>query len=162
MTKRKRILVRHDLQTKVVALFLTFACVGVLLQATIVAVAMMRAARSLGPQAAVMFEQLPTILVTSIVIDLVVLVPVMIAGGLFLTFRVAGPVERFETYLRAVARGEETGPCQIRERDELHGLCDAINDALGSLGHGQGADSADSRDSGDEHVDQLAERRRAS
>jgi len=53
--------------------------------------------------------------------------------GILLTFRLAGPIYRFEQYLRSVARGEQIGPCKIRKGDELQFLCDAINDATEPL-----------------------------
>jgi hypothetical protein len=59
-----------------------------------------------------------------------VLLPSVLAIGVLLTFRVAGPIYRFERYLEDVAAGRDTGPCRIREGDQLQELCDRINAAL--------------------------------
>lgn len=66
-------------------------------------------------------------------LSLAILVPVTFVFGILLTFRVAGPIYRFEQYLRSVAKGEQIGPCKIRQGDELQPLCDAINEATEPL-----------------------------
>ena len=38
-----------------------------------------------------------------------------------------------QEYCKALARGEELGPCRIRKDDELWDLCDALNDAVDAL-----------------------------
>ena len=62
-------------------------------------------------------------------ISLAIVLPAVISVGILLTFRIAGPIYRFEEYLKAVARGENVGPCKIRKGDQLQPLCDAINAA---------------------------------
>ena len=62
-----------------------------------------------------------------------------IAVGILVTFRVAGPVYRFEQHLGSLARGEDPGTCRIRKGDELQDLCASINAAVETLrGQGQG------------------------
>jgi hypothetical protein len=57
------------------------------------------------------------------------LLPLTIAVGILVTFRIAGPVYRFEKYLQQVIDGEAVGPCRIRNGDEFTELCDLINQA---------------------------------
>jgi hypothetical protein len=66
-------------------------------------------------------------------IAFLVCLPLTLIVGVFTTFRLAGPVYRFESYLGAIARGEDPGPCKIRKGDELHDLCDQINAAVTAL-----------------------------
>ena len=61
------------------------------------------------------------------------LLPLTIAVGILATFRIAGPVYRFEKYLKAVIRGEEVGPCRIRKGDEFQELCELINEATAAM-----------------------------
>ena len=63
------------------------------------------------------------------------LLPMMLCVGILSTFRIAGPVYRFEQYLKEVARGEVSDPCRIRDGDELWDLCDLINEATAPLRH---------------------------
>ncbi len=55
------------------------------------------------------------------------LLPLTIAVGVMVTFRIAGPVYRFEKYLREVHEGTELRPCKLRKGDELEELCAIIN-----------------------------------
>ena len=61
------------------------------------------------------------------------LLPLTIAVGILVTFRIAGPVYRFEKYLKQVIDGEEVGPCRIRDGDEFQELCELINQATAPL-----------------------------
>jgi hypothetical protein len=60
--------------------------------------------------------------------------------GVLSTFRIAGPIYRFEQYLRQVVKGEAEGPCRIRDGDELWDLCDLINQATAPLRMRHGED----------------------
>ena len=77
--------------------------------------------------------EVPRVMLEVLTFSLVILLPVIFAFGILLTFRIAGPVYRFEQYLGSVARGEQLGPCKIRDGDELQNLCDAINAATEPL-----------------------------
>lgn len=57
----------------------------------------------------------------------------MIGVGILVTFRIAGPLYRFETHLNQIAAGEDPGECYIRKSDELHSMCAAINAAVATL-----------------------------
>ena len=71
------------------------------------------------------------------------LLPATLLIGIHATFRVAGPIYRFEQHLRAVASGMHAGDCRIRRGDELHDLCDSINAAVRALeGRGSEAEAA--------------------
>ena len=61
------------------------------------------------------------------------LLPLTIAIGILVTFRIAGPLYRFERFLELVIRGEQVGPCKLRNGDELQDLCDLINEATRPL-----------------------------
>lgn len=47
----------------------------------------------------------------------------MMAVGILMTHRIAGPVCRFEQYFCALARGEGSGPRRIRSCNELQEVC---------------------------------------
>jgi hypothetical protein len=77
-------------------------------------------------------QELPAALVEVFFFSMGLLLPVIFGLGIVLTFRIAGPVHRFEQFLDAVARGEQIGPCKIRRGDYLQSLCEAINRATES------------------------------
>jgi methyl-accepting chemotaxis protein len=51
----------------------------------------------------------------------------------FLFYRVAGPIYRIKTHMEAVAAGDTTSECSVREGDQLQDVCDAYNLLLHSL-----------------------------
>lgn len=60
-------------------------------------------------------------------------VPLFLVVGIVVTFRIAGPIYRFERYFEALGKNGYTGACRIRQTDELHDLCNAINQGLEGL-----------------------------
>lgn len=78
-------------------------------------------------------DQVPGMMLGVLAFSLAIVLPIVFLIGLVLTFRIAGPAYRFESYLRSLARGEELSPCRIRESDELQSLCEAINEVADGL-----------------------------
>jgi nitrogen fixation/metabolism regulation signal transduction histidine kinase len=84
-------------------------------------------------------------LVEALLVSLLFLVPMTVGVGILATFRIAGPIYRFETYLDQVARGEEVGPCKLRKGDQLQGLCEKINEALAAARDAKDAGEGEGR-----------------
>ncbi len=131
--KRRRKLVKPKIQLKLVGAFVGVSVLGFLLQYILLAKELTELALSMPEGGAVLAAKAPTLLLSVLAISFGLLFPLTVAVGIVLTFRIVGPIYRFEQYLGAVARGEETGPCRIRRNDELHELCDTINMAVRSL-----------------------------
>ncbi len=53
--------------------------------------------------------------------------------GVLNTHRIAGPIHRFKQELRRIAAGEPPRPIELRRRDELKDLAEAINAAIDTL-----------------------------
>ena len=65
--------------------------------------------------------------------SLVILLPVCMVVGTWITFKWAGPLYRIQEHLREVANGSgQVGTCKIRKGDELQELCGLVNRALES------------------------------
>lgn len=126
-------LVQPRLQLKLVGSFVGLAVLAMLLQFLVLGARISRAASALPEGGIELAERVPGMLLSVLALSFVVLLPVIVAFGVMITFRIAGPIHRFEEYLADVARGEDIGPCRIRDEDELHELCDRINDAVDSL-----------------------------
>jgi hypothetical protein len=127
-TRRKK-LIDPALQLKLVGAFTGLAVLGLLLQFLLMMREMTAAARGIPEVGGMLADVMPGVLVRALAVALVVVVPLLLGVGIALTFRVAGPVYRFEQFLGAVARGEQIEPCRIRKGDYFQSLCAKINDA---------------------------------
>jgi len=143
-TFRKKKLINSGLQLKMIAAFLFLSCISALFQVTLLNRSIMSLSSLMETDGDVLLSELPSLLVSNMVLTLGVLLPMMLLVGILITHRIAGPIYRFEQHLGAIARGEEPGDCVIREDDELHSLCEVINRAVEQLKseHGEETDEA--------------------
>jgi len=121
--RRSRKLIQPGLQLRLVASFVGLAALALIGQFLLLNHRLTSAATGEGQLAA----EVPRVMLEILTFSLVILLPVISALGVLLTFRIAGPIYRFEQFLASVARGEQIGPCRIRDGDELQTLCEAIN-----------------------------------
>jgi hypothetical protein len=133
--KRRIKLIKPGLQLKLVAMFAGVSASSLLLQYMLFAARFSEVASTLPDGGSQVLSVLPGILMQVLAMSFAFLLPVMLCVGILATFRIAGPVYRFEQYLKQVARGEVTEPCRIRDGDELWDLCDLINEATAPLRH---------------------------
>jgi hypothetical protein len=80
-----------------------------------------------------LLERIPSHTLWVLAVSFLVLMPLTFGVGVIVTFRVAGPLYRFDQHLKAIARGEDPGECRIRKDDELQDLCATLNAAIGVL-----------------------------
>lgn len=125
--RRKKKLVKPGFQLRLIGRFVGISALALLLQFLLLGYLLSRAVQGLEQGSAALAEAIPGIVIQTLAFSALVLLPLLFAFGVLLTFHIAGPVYRFETYLGALARGEAREPCKIREGDELQSLCDAIN-----------------------------------
>lgn len=150
--RRRNKLIRPGIQLKLTLTFVVTAGLAALLQAALLADALSAVAGE-GPSAAAsLANRLPSILIGNLLLTLALLVPLALLIGTIATFRIAGPLYRFETFLKQVAAGQRPEDCRIRKSDELQDLCHLINVATAPV---RGVESA-----GDPEVEEQ-ERRRA-
>ena len=139
---RRTKLIQPRLQLWLVTSFVGLAALGLLMQFLLLGYRLTSpsAELELGAEVA---DGVPGLLLETLVFSLAVLVPIIFGIGILLTFRIAGPIHRFEQYLRSVVRGEQLGPCKIREGDRVQTLCDLINQATEPVRRGNrtGSDS---------------------
>jgi hypothetical protein len=134
--RRRTKLIRPSLQLKLIAAFLGLSVLCMLLQTLLFGMQLSRAAHELPDSGRDLVVKLPEMLLETLTFCLFLFVPVATAVGVLITFRVAGPIHRFETYLRRVASGEEKGPCTLRKGDDLQELCGLINRATEPVRNG--------------------------
>lgn len=131
--KRRIKLIQPRLQLKLTGWFLSVTVIGLLLQYILFGYFLTQLALQLPGQGAYLVAQADGMLMKALGLTFLLVLPLTLAVGILVTFRVAGPVYRFEQHLGSIARGEDPGTCRIRKGDELQGLCDHINAAVGTL-----------------------------
>lgn len=133
MSQRRSKVPRPRLQMKLILMFLSVALCCVLLQFNLLGAATSELAMRVPGAGLPLGYMVMDLMSQHLLICLACLVPLTLAVGIAVTFRIAGPLHRFEQHLRAIGRGEDPGPCHIRKGDELGELCEAINLAVNRL-----------------------------
>lgn len=126
-------LVRPRLQLRLIGWFLGISTIGLLLQYLLLGWFLNDLAVALptgGPEVAAAASGK---LLKALALSFLFLLPMTLAVGVLVTFRIAGPVHRLETHLAEIARGERPGPCRLRAGDELQQLCSRVNLAVDAL-----------------------------
>lgn len=131
--KRRIKLIQPRLQLKLTGWFLSVTAIGMLLQYMLFGFFLTELAIQLPGQGAYLVAQADKMLLQALGISFVLALPLTLAVGILVTFKVAGPVYRFEEHLKSIARGEDIGPCRIRKGDELQELCRRLNSAVDAL-----------------------------
>ena len=126
-------LVNSALQLKMISAFLFLSCISALFQVVLLNRSIMSLSGLMETDGDVLLAELPGLLFSNLVLTLGVLLPMMLLVGILITHRIAGPIYRFERHFESIARGDDPGLCRIREGDELHELCQRINEAVATL-----------------------------
>lgn len=145
--KRRIKLIKPSLQLKMTLLFVTVAALSILLQGVLLMSGLTRAALDLPNDHLMMLDRVNSVIFESLISSFVLFLPLTFAVGILTTFRFAGPIYRFEMFLRQVIRGEKPADCRLRKGDELKDFCELINEATAPLRTGdpdeEGAVEAD-------------------
>jgi hypothetical protein len=131
--KRYKKIIKPRLQWKLMLLFASLAAISVMVQTTAMATTMGFLSGDLPHDGEVLLGRVQNLLVINLVGTLLVVLPLHLLIGRLVTFKIAGPLYRFETYLRQIAAGERPGPCRIRKDDELQEFCRVLNAAVKPL-----------------------------
>ena len=131
--RRRRKLIKARLQLRLVGAFAGLAALAMLLQFLVLGYLMTTAAAEIEGGGGELAAAVPGALLVVLGFSALILLPCFVGLGVIFTFRIAGPVHRFEQFLDNVAAGQQIGPCRIRDADDLHSLCEAINRATEPL-----------------------------
>ncbi len=132
---RRRRLIKTGLQFRLIGAFGSVVLLALFCQFLLVTYFLGREAAQIEGVGGQLAELIPGVAMKVLGLSLLVILPAFFGLGVMITFRIAGPVYRFEQYLHSVASGNQLGPCRIREKDELHSLCAAINLATEAQRH---------------------------
>jgi hypothetical protein len=128
--KRRKKLIQPRLQFRLIFTFLGVALLALLMQFLLFGATISRLAEDLPQDGPLLMERIPGFTLGVFAVSLGVLLPMTVCVGVIVTFRIAGPLYRFEQHLKAIARGEDPGVCRIRREDELQEFCTSFNQAL--------------------------------
>ncbi len=131
--RRSRRLVLAGLQLKLAAAFALLAGISAVVQALVLVHALSSLAREVAQAESVVFSQASALVRQNILISLALLVPPFLIAGVLITFRIAGPIYRFQKYFEDLAKNGYSGPCTIRRGDELQDFCRTINRGIERL-----------------------------
>ena len=131
--RRKKYLIQPRIQLLYTLVFMTTAGLYVLLQAILLHWNMTRISENVPAGGEQVLTELLTGLKTNLLITFLLLVPLTLSIGIMVTFRVAGPLYRFEVFLKQIIAGEKPQDCHIRKDDELQELCRLLNEATAPL-----------------------------
>lgn len=125
--KRKIKLIKPRLQLKLTMVFVGFSALSLLLQFVLFTSSLTEAALVLPQDGALLMEQTSGLLMKVIVTSCLLFLPLIFMVGILTTFKIAGPIYRFEQFLNSVHRGEKPDDCRLRSGDDLHDFCDLLN-----------------------------------
>ena len=124
-SQRKNQIILPRFQLRLAAKFVGLSLAALLCQFLFMGILLTNVLRGL-PGAEVLIEEVPGIVLKTVLFMAVLQLPIL-SMGLILTFRIAGPVYRFESYLRALAR-QATGAIRLAE-DEPRKALSALREA---------------------------------
>ncbi len=131
--KRRKKLIKPRLQLRMSGLFVGLVTLMLMLQFALITAALHHAANTLPSDSALLLGQTNALTLRIIGISAAVFLPLTLLVGVLSTFRIAGPLYRFEKFLTAVQNGENPGDFTLRGRDELKDLAALINTSTAPL-----------------------------
>ena len=128
--RRKRVLIKPELQWSMVATCSLVVLAALLVQGAVLTFTLHQVADTLPTEGLLVLEAVPSVLTTSILTTLALLAPLVLALGLRYSHRIAGPLHRIEQTLLAVQRGEPRRVGSLRKGDQLVELAALVDHAL--------------------------------
>lgn len=127
--KRRRTLIKPGVQLALSGIFAGVSILSLLLQALLFSSILAHTAERMPVGGDYLLDLMPDLLTRSVLFSFGIVLPLTIAVGILATFRIVGPIHRFETYLKGVIQGSQLGPCKIRKGDAFGDMCTLINEA---------------------------------
>ena len=140
--KRKKKLVLPKVQLSLVLAFFTCAAVATVVQAITLHYSLSQLSQAAPEASTIISQRTPQILATGLLVSFAILAPLTLIVGIQMTFRIVGPMKRFELYLEDLVAGETREDCKIRGSDELQHFCDLLNEATRPLRAKRSSESA--------------------
>jgi len=142
-TPRHRKLPEPRLQLRLIGEFMGLAVLGLVLQYILLGVRLRQIASRVDASPGELVDAVPQVLTSTLLFTFAILLPILFAFGTRFTLRIVGPIHRFEKFLAAVKKGEQTEPCRLRASDDLQQLCELLNDVTEPLRAGERSTSCE-------------------
>ena len=133
--KRRIKLIKPRLQFKLIGGFVGLSALALLLQSLLLGLRLSQLSGELPHDGPYVSENTPRMILELLVFSFGLLLPLTVAVGILLTFRIAGPVYRLERFCESVAKGERPEDVRLRDGDELVELAQRVNAATASARH---------------------------
>jgi hypothetical protein len=133
MNRRRKQLVRSDLQIKIVLVTLFVASLVLLINFQLGLSMLWRIASQPSITAEGALEQMRNELAFTFLVSVAFTIPLSICVGILCSFKFSGPIHRFKSYLMDLVTGRWDQRCGLRRGDDLTDVCDAINAGIGVL-----------------------------
>ncbi len=131
--RRRQKLPKRALQLRLVFTFVGLAALAMLLQALLFMALLSELAVVLPNDGSLVLERTNRLTFTVFGASALGFLPIIFAVGVLSTFRIAGPIRRFELFLEAMTRGEKPEDVRLRDHDQLEDFCDLLNRATRPL-----------------------------
>jgi methyl-accepting chemotaxis protein len=133
MNRRKKKLIRSDLQIKIVFITLFVASLVLLINFQMSLAALWSI--SIQPVGTVesALDQIRHVMVKKFLISVAMAIPLAVSVGILYSFKFSGPIYRFKKYFLELVTGRWDERCSLRKGDDLKDVCDSINAAVGTL-----------------------------
>lgn len=131
--RRRFRLIRPKLQLRLILTFFGVSTLSLVLQYLVFLRVLSSAADKLPNDGPILLPALHGDLWLVLALSFGMLAPATFVIGALATHRIAGPVYRFETWIKQVLAGETRAACKLRDGDELTELCELLNQATASL-----------------------------
>lgn len=135
--KRKIKLIKPRLQLKLTLIFVGLSALSLLLQLLLFMSTLADTALNMPNDSHVLLSHTNNILFRVLATSFLIVLPITYGVGILSTFKVAGPLFRFEMFLNQVIRGEKPEDFRLRKGDELHDLAALLNAATEPLRRGE-------------------------
>ncbi len=146
--QRRKKLVNPSLQLKIVFMFLVISVLAVGIQSVLMS-------HSLTAFAEGDSERVFALLRENLLVTLAALLPATLIVGAITTFRIAGPLYRFERFLESIERGENPPDCVLRRGDDLKDFCATLNRVTRPLRTSEIAEATPRKEHDAESADSL-------
>ncbi|MEW6071144.1 MAG: hypothetical protein AB1726_00935 [Planctomycetota bacterium] len=131
--RRKKTFVMPEVQRSWALLLLFATATSLVAQAVLLMFLLTRLATTLPNDGDLVLANIQRTLFLALGLTFAFLAPFLVLVGVMVSFRVAGPLHRFESFLRQVIAGERPPDCRLRKGDQLGELCALLNRATAPL-----------------------------
>lgn len=126
-------IIRPTLQMRLVLTFIGISAFALLLQYTLFVRFAIELVAERASEDGLPLDDIGSRLMQIFSISFFLMLPLTFVVGVLATHKFAGPIYRFEQYLKQVIAGEKPADCKLRKGDDLQTLCTLINEATEPL-----------------------------